>query len=98
MGGAFDQPGNATPFAEFNIAVDPEAANQVAESDLNVTWIGLDVTHSADLYRSDWELLEQAAHPAGQLVREVCRHSFDERGKASVHLHDPLAIGVVLDP
>ena len=46
MGGAYGE-GNVTPAAEFNIWVDPEAADRVFQSGLDVTMIGLDVTHQA---------------------------------------------------
>ena len=46
MGGAYGE-GNVTPAAEFNIWVDPEAAERVFRSGLDVTMIGLDVTHRA---------------------------------------------------
>ena len=98
MGGAFTVAGNATPWAEFNIAVDPEAARIVADSDLNATWIGLDVTHQTSLYRDEWDKITDDSGPAGTLVREVCRYSFTERGDQNMHLHDPLAVGVLLQP
>jgi purine nucleosidase len=94
MGGAFEVSGNATRWAEFNIAVDPEAARVVAESDLDATWIGLDVTHSANLYRSDWEQIGDGSSATALLVREVCRMSFAEKRHEEMHLHDPLAVGV----
>ena len=46
MGGAIAE-GNVTPAAEFNIWADPEAAARVFASDLDVTMVGLDVTHQA---------------------------------------------------
>ena len=46
MGGAIAE-GNVTPAAEFNIWADPEAAARVFESGLDITMIGLDVTHKA---------------------------------------------------
>ena len=46
MGGAIGE-GNVTPAAEFNIWADPEAADRVFSSGLDVTMIGLDVTHKA---------------------------------------------------
>jgi purine nucleosidase len=98
MGGAFTVPGNETPWAEFNVAADPEAARVVAESALNATWIGLDVTHQTELLRSDWEQLGDDDSPNATLVREVCRSSFESRNLDSVYLHDPLAVGVVLKP
>lgn len=98
MGGAFTVGGNATPWAEFNVAVDPEAAQIVAESELDVTWVGLDVTHSTSLYFSEWEAIGDGDSPGATLVREVCRHSFTDRGDQHMHLHDPLAVGVLLEP
>ena len=46
MGGAIAE-GNITPAAEFNIWVDPEAAARVFASGLDMTMVGLDVTHRA---------------------------------------------------
>src|SRR5436189_380587 len=46
MGGAIAE-GNVTPAAEFNIWCDPEAAARVFASGIDVTMIGLDVTHKA---------------------------------------------------
>jgi inosine-uridine nucleoside N-ribohydrolase len=45
MGGAFLRAGNVTPEAEFNIAYDPEAAQQVFQAGANLVVIPLDVTH-----------------------------------------------------
>ena len=46
MGGAIGL-GNITPAAEFNIWADPEAAAIVFESEIELTMVGLDVTHEA---------------------------------------------------
>ena len=46
MGGAIAE-GNITPAAEFNIWADPEAAARVFASGIDVTMVGLDVTHKA---------------------------------------------------
>jgi purine nucleosidase len=98
MGGAFEVPGNTTPMAEFNVAVDPEAARQVAESSLNATWVGLDVTHQVELKRGDWEQLNSAESQPATLVREVSRHRFENGDHPAVYLHDPLAVGAVIAP
>jgi len=46
MGGSYTR-GNVTPTAEFNIFVDPEAAEAVFRADWEVTMVGLDLTHQA---------------------------------------------------
>jgi purine nucleosidase len=47
MGGAYFEVGNVTPAAEFNIHVDPEAADIVFRSGVPLTVMPLDVTHKA---------------------------------------------------
>jgi purine nucleosidase len=98
MGGAFARPGNETPYAEFNIYADPEAASAVARSSLEATWVGLDVTQRATLTRPEWERLDDAEEPPAVLVREVSRHSFTERGAPGFQLHDPLALLALVEP
>ena len=68
MGGAYDVPGNITATAEFNISVDPDAANQVfAAPWREIIAVGLDVTHQTILPREDWELSEHAEGATAQL-------------------------------
>lgn len=98
MGGAFFNPGNVTPAAEFNIFVDPEAAAAVADSVLACTWIGLDVTHQVSVSSEIWKSLAGVTGPAPMLVREVCRQTIETRGLEKVHLHDPLAVAVAAYP
>ena len=98
MGGAYDVPGNITPAAEFNIYVDPDAANQVfAAPWREIIAIGLDVTHQTILPREDWELSEHASEPTAQLERRLLARTFGERDKTGFFLHDPLAAAVALD-
>ena len=69
MGGAVAE-GNVTPAAEFNIWVDPEAAARVFASGLDVTMIGLDITHRALMTGEHAERL-RAAGRVGTLVAEL---------------------------
>ena len=69
MGGAIAE-GNVTPAAEFNIWVDPEAAARVFASGIDVTMVGLDVTHRALMTPEHAETL-QAAGRVGAMVAEL---------------------------
>jgi inosine-uridine nucleoside N-ribohydrolase len=69
MGGAIGE-GNVTPAAEFNVWADPEAATRVFASGLDVTMVGLDVTHQALLTGSHAEAL-RASGRIGKVVAEL---------------------------
>src|SRR3954454_19667820 len=75
MGGAVAE-GNVTAAAEFNIWVDPEAAARVFASGLDVTMVGLDVTHRALLTDAHAARL-RAAGRVGALVADL--HAFYSR-------------------
>jgi inosine-uridine nucleoside N-ribohydrolase len=98
MGGAIGL-GNITPAAEFNIWVDPEAAQRVLHSGIDVTMVGLDVTHRA-LMTEDHAARLQAAGRVGTLVAELW--AFYHRYHARVYdfpgtpVHDALAVAHVI--
>ena len=69
MGGAVGE-GNVTPAAEFNIWADPEAAHLVFTSGLDLTMVGLDVTHKALITPAHAARLADAG-AAGKLVADL---------------------------
>lgn len=94
MVGAFEVPGNVTPFAEANFWCDPEAADQVLRSELPVTVVPLDVTMKHLLTRTDMEVL--ACSPDG-LARALAEMLVfygtkyqAQLGDVLTPLHDPL--------
>jgi len=100
MGGAIAE-GNVTPAAEFNIWADPEAAARVFESGLDVTMVGLDVTHKALMTRAHAEALRRAGR-AGRTVAELFDFfSVFHRevyGFDGAPIHDAVAVAQVIRP
>ena len=101
MGGAPCCEGNVTPAAEYNIWVDPEAAHRVFGSGIDLTMVGLDVTHQALITPAHTERLA-AAGRAGTLVAELYNFyaRFHERhyGWQGAPVHDAVAVAHVIDP
>jgi inosine-uridine nucleoside N-ribohydrolase len=101
MGGAFEVPGNTTPAAEFNILVDPEAAQQVFAAPFpNLTAVGLDVTNRVALTREDWDAVtnEDDLPSSAGLLRGMGWHAFGTLARDLFALHDPLAVAVAVNP
>jgi inosine-uridine nucleoside N-ribohydrolase len=99
MGGAYGL-GNVSAAAEFNIWADPEAAHRVFTSGLDITMVGLDVTHRAMLSAARAEAL-RATGRAGGVVADL--HAFYRRFHLDVYghddtpVHDALAVASVID-
>ena len=100
MGGSIGL-GNTTPAAEFNVYVDPEAAREVFESGLQITMIGLDVTHRAGAGRPERERLRSLGRH-GDVVAGLLEFfaATYERiyGFDAPPLHDAVAVAAVLEP
>ncbi|MGZ4249957.1 MAG: nucleoside hydrolase [Solirubrobacteraceae bacterium] len=100
MGGAVGE-GNVTPAAEFNIWADPEAAHLVFTSGLDVTMVGLDVTHKALITTAHTEALADAGK-AGKLVADLfafyAQFHAREYGWDGAPVHDAVAMAHVIDP
>ena len=97
MGGSFSG-GNVTPAAEFNIYNDPEAAEIVFGSGVPVRMVTLDVTRSTILHSKDLPNMEPDSHPVNRFVFALNAYHERTRGADGVYLHDPLAVGIVIDP
>ncbi|THE11931.1 nucleoside hydrolase [Bacillus timonensis] len=101
MGGAVFVPGNATPHAEANIFTDPEAAKIVLSSGLPITLVGLDVTMQTLLPREKVDAWRGSE--VGDFFADMVGfyHDFYESANPGIGgcgLHDPLAVGVAIDP
>ena len=100
MGGSIAE-GNMTPAAEFNVWCDPEAAQQVFSSGLDVTMIGLDVTHKAILGPAVEERLRSAGR-VGTFVAELnaffTRYHRATYGWDGAPIHDAVAVAHLIRP
>jgi len=102
MGGAAGI-GNWTPAAEFNIYVDPEAADIVFKSGIPITMCGLDVTHEAQIMDEDIERIRAIDNPIALCVAElldffIVYHRDPKWGFTGAPLHDPCTIAWLLKP
>jgi purine nucleosidase len=102
MGGAIDVPGNVTPTAEFNMFVDPEAAHRVLAAGLPLEVVPLDATRQAVLPRAGMRAtLGRATGPLASRIQGFSERGFrisHSDGEQGMALHDPLAVGLALDP
>ncbi len=102
MGGAYFEVGNITPAAEFNIYVDPEAADIVFKSGCPIVVVPLDVTHKALTTAPRVQAFRDLGTKAGTLVAEWAdffeRFDKEKYGSAGAPLHDPCVIAYLLRP
>lgn len=100
MGGSASR-GNRTPYAEFNIWMDPEAADVVMRSGLPLTMCGLDVTHQALVTPAIFTRLEEMGTPVSKTIIGLLKFfakTYDEVFEMpDPPLHDPVAIALLID-
>jgi len=101
MGGGCFEGGNVTPAAEFNIYVDPEAADIVFRSGVKLTVMPLDVTHKALTTRPRIEAFRALPGHVGPAVASWTdffeRFDMAKYGSEGAPLHDPCTIAYLLD-
>lgn len=102
MGGGFFEGGNITPAAEFNIAVDPQAADVVFRSGVPIVMMPLDVTHKALTTRARLDRFRAL----GTRIGDACvalldffeRFDVEKYGSDGGPLHDPTVIAYLIKP
>lgn len=93
--------GNVTPAAEFNIFIDPEAADIVFKSGIPITMVGLNATQKAVFTMEDINNIKSQGGKIALLVSQMLEnlwkyHSLD--GMEGCYLHDPVAVCAVTNP
>lgn len=100
MGGGIAH-GNWTPAAEFNILVDPEAADIVMKSGIPLIMSGLDVTEKALIYPEDFERVRAVGNEVARVVAEWLEffYGFHRKlGYPGAPMHDPVAVVSLIRP
>ena len=102
MGGGCFEGGNITPAAEFNIFVDPHAADVVFKSGVPITMMPLDVTHQVLSTRARIAAIRAVGNRSAEVVAQMLE--FFERFDVAKYqsdggpLHDPCVIAYLLQP
>lgn len=102
MGGADQDGGNITSFAEFNVFADPHAAALVFQSELPIRCLSLDVTHQLRTSKARIAQMRaigtRQADIAADLMDASCKLEFSAKGDREAPLHDPSTIVAVTKP
>jgi purine nucleosidase len=102
MGGGFFEGGNITPTAEFNIYVDPHAADIVFKSGLPLTVMPLDMTHKALTTKARVDAFRAMGTDVGRMTAEWTdffeRFDKEKYGSLGAPLHDPTVIAYLIQP
>jgi purine nucleosidase len=102
MGGGYFEVGNMTPAAEFNIYVDPQAADIVMRSGVPIVMASLDITHKALSTPERVDAFRHIGNKVGDAVAAML--GFSERFDLNKYrwpgapLHDPCVIAYLLQP
>jgi purine nucleosidase len=102
MGGAYFEVGNITPTAEFNIYVDPEAAELVFKSGVPIVMMPLDLTHKVLTFGERVAAIRAiGSRPAvamAEMLEFFERFDIEKYGADGGPLHDPTVIAYLLKP
>ncbi|CAB0515762.1 nucleoside hydrolase [Corynebacterium diphtheriae] len=103
MGGALTVPGNVSQWAEANVNQDPEAADIMVRNAGDITMVGLDVTLQTLLTYAETARWRALGTPAGNFLADAADYYIKAYDTTAPHLggcglHDPLAVGVAIDP
>jgi purine nucleosidase len=104
MGGTVAVPGNVTPAAEFNMWMDPEAADIVFRSGAPITMVGLDVCHQTSFDRDRAARFRRNGSPLAGFVADAAESWIEVREQLfpdeheALHLYDTLAVAAAIEP
>lgn len=102
MGGAMREGGNRTPSAEFNILVDPHAADIVFKCGRPIIAMGLDVTHQVLSTKERVARIAALGNPVATATADMLsffdRYDTVKYASKGAPLHDPCTVAWLLQP
>lgn len=100
MGGAINVPGNKNRVAEFNMFVDPEAADIVFKADVRKTLIPIDVCNEMPLFMEDFEKLSGTLlyEPILSMMKQFIAGIERFEGTKGALVYDAVAAYYLLNP
>ena len=103
MGGVFEEYGNVTTTAEFNIFVDPHAAQEVFDFGVPIHIAPLDATHQVVLtgerLHAEFDEREDKVSDFLKDATQACMEFYRQHvGFWGFHIHDALPIGMLTHP
>lgn len=102
MGGGYFEGGNITPVAEFNIYVDPEAADIIMRSGIPIVMLPLDASHMVLSTPERLERIRANGNRCSQAVYEMLtfseRFDLDKYASKGAPLHDPCVLAYIIKP
>jgi len=100
MGGAVRVAGNKNRVAEFNIFVDPEAAEKVFSFPVKITLVPLDACNHVQLHLEDFKKISNPIlqKPLLQMVKPYIRNIAKNEGIQAAMMYDPLTVYYLINP
>lgn len=102
MGGAMREAGNITPSAEFNMRVDPHAAQRVFASGIPIAVLSLDITHQVLVTSERLRRIREIGNPVARATHDMLtfseRYDVAKYGSDGAPLHDPCTMIYLLRP